>query len=162
MQQANIYYYSRDYDRAIKEFRKAHELHPNFTFTYLYIGFTYSQIDMHEEAIRSMQKVNTLSESPRNVAYLGYVNAVAGNNDKAFQMLDSLLKLSNENLVQHASSMAVLYIGLADNDQALHWLEMAYEHHEYDLNFIKIDPVFDPIRSNPRFIEILKKMGLEK
>ena len=158
---ANYYYYSRDYNRAVNELKKAVELYPNFGFTHLYLSFTYSQLDMQEEAIKSMQKVNTLSDSPRNLAYLGYIYSLSGNDDKAFQILDSLLTLSNQKLIRHAYAIAVLYIGLEDYDQALYWLEKSYENHEYDINFIKVEPIFNLLYDNPRFVELLKKMGLD-
>jgi serine/threonine-protein kinase len=160
--QGTVYYFTRDYDLAVIEFKKAIELYPKFTFTNLFIGLTYSHLNMHDEAIKSIQKLKMLSENPRSVAYLGYVYTKADQHDVAHQLLSSLLKLSKQELIPYACSMAFLYIGLRDNDQAFHWLEIAYEQHDYDLNFIKVDPNFDPIRYDPRFIELLKKMGLEK
>jgi serine/threonine-protein kinase len=161
MQLANYYYYVRDYDRAIHGFQKALELYPNFLFTHLYLSFTFSKVNKHKEAVRSMQKVNSLEQSPRNLAYLGYINAVSGNTNKAVEICDSLTKLSNMELLPHASAMAVLYIGLGDYDQAFYWLEKAYDHREYDLNFLKVEPLFDPLADDQRFTELLKKMGLE-
>jgi serine/threonine protein kinase/predicted Zn-dependent protease len=162
MFRANTYCYARDYNRAIEEFKKARELHPNFTYTHLYLACTYSFVNKHEEAIKSMQKAKMLSDSPKSDAFLGYVYARAGKKDQALQMLDSLLKLPDQTLVQHACSMAFLYIALRYNDQAFYWLEKAYQQRDYELIHLKIDPVFDPVRSDPRFIELLKKMGLEK
>jgi serine/threonine-protein kinase len=160
--QGTVYYFTRNYDPAVIEFEKAIEIYPKFTFTNLFIGLTYSHLNMHEEAIRSLQKLKTLSENPRSVAYLGFVYTKADQHDKAHQLLNSLLKLSEQELIPYAASMAVLYIGLRDFDQAFLWLEIANEQHDYDLNFIKVDPNLDHIRYDPRFIELLKKMGLEK
>jgi serine/threonine-protein kinase len=160
--QASVLYYKRDFNLAVSEFKKALELQPDLTFSNLCIGFSYSHLNMHEEAIRSMQKLKTLSDDPRSVAYLGYVYANANINDKAYQILDSLLNLPQQHLAHYAASMAVLYIGLSDHTQAFQWLETAYKEHDYDLNIIKVDPVFDPIRSDPRFIELLNKMGFDK
>jgi hypothetical protein len=73
-----------------------------------------------------------------------------------------MMKLSNQKLIQFAGDLALLYMALNDNDKAFYWLEKAYEQHDYSLNLAKVDPAFDPMRSDPRFIELLKRMGLEK
>ena len=73
-----------------------------------------------------------------------------------------MTKLSNQKLIQLAGDMALFYMALNDNDQAFYWLEKAYEQHDYSLNWAKVDPAFDPMRSDPRFIELLKKIGLDK
>jgi serine/threonine-protein kinase len=162
MQRAYVYYASREYGQAIKQFKKALELHPNFYVNHEILAYTYSYMNMHEEAIRAAQKANALSENPRNIIALGYVYAMAGKKDKALQILDSMMKLSNQKLIQIAVYIALLYISLNDNDHAFHWLEKAYEQRDYWLTLAKVEPRFDPVRSDPRFIELLKKIGLDK
>ena len=77
-------------------------------------------------------------------------------------MREEMMELSNQKLTQIAGDMALLYIGLNDNEQAFYWLEKAYEQHDWILSWAKVDPRFDPVRSDPRFIELLKRMGLDK
>jgi len=162
MQRASFVYYSRDYDQAIKEFQRALELHPNFSFTHLYLGYTYCMMNKYDEAVRSMQKVKTLSQGPRSDAYLAYAYAVAGKHIQAKHILDSLLILPEQNLNLSAYSVALIYIALGETDQTIHWLEKAYMQHDYELNHVKVDPAFDPVNSDPRFKILLQKMGLEK
>jgi tetratricopeptide (TPR) repeat protein len=116
---------------------------------------------MHEEAIAEAQKAKALSENPWYTAHLAYIYAIAGNNDEAEQMLDEMMKLSNQELIQHASSMALIYIGSKNYDQAFIWLETAYQQRDYWLVTAKGAPEFDPVRSDSRFKELLIKMGLE-
>jgi len=157
-----IYYYTREYYTAVTEFKKAIELYPKFTYTNLFIGLAYSQLNMHEDAIRSMQNLKTIADNPRSNAYLAYAYIKANQHVQAHQLHNSLLQLSKKELIPYAFSVAFLYFGLKDYDQVFHWLEIAYKEHDYDLNFIKIEPIFDPIRSDPRFIGLLNKMGLDK
>ena len=159
---AIFYRFSRDYVQAIKQFKIALELHPNFYPNHEHLAFSYSNMNMHEEAIRAAQKAKVLSGNPHSIAALGYVYAMAGKKDNAIQALNTMMKLSNEELIKFACDMASLYIGLNDNEQAFYWLEEAYEQHDWLLCWVNVEPAFDPIRSDPRFIEILKKMGLDK
>jgi TolB-like protein/Tfp pilus assembly protein PilF len=162
MQRGMFYYYSRDYNRAIKELKKALELHPNFYLNHELLAYSYSAMNMHEEAITAAQKAKAFSGNLHNVAFLGYIYAMAGKKDNAIQALDTMMELSNQKLTQFAGDMAILYIGLNDNEQAFYWLEKAYEQHDWLLSWAKVNQAFDPIRSDPRFIELLKKMGLEE
>jgi serine/threonine-protein kinase len=162
MQRGMFYLISRDYNRAIKELKKALELHPNFYLNHEQMANSYSFMNMHEEAIKSAQKAKALSENPHNVAFLGYVYARAGKKDNAIQALDTMMKLSTQELSKFACDIALIYIGLNDNKQAFYWLEEAFEQHDWFLSWAKAFPAFDPIRSDPRFFELLKKMGLEK
>jgi adenylate cyclase len=156
------YYLTCEYDRAIEELHKTLELYPDFHIAYTHLSRVYSQKSMHEEAIVAAQKARTFSENPRVVAGLGYAYAMAGQEENALSMLDSMMTLSNQKLDLFAGHIAVLYIGLKDTEKAFAWLEKAYKQHDYQLTWAKCDPRFDPLRSDPRFIDLLKRMGLEE
>jgi len=157
-----VYYLAREYDRAIEELHKTLELYPDFHIAYTHLSRVYTQKNMHEEAIAAAQKARTLSENTRVVAGLGYAYAMAGQDEKALHVLDSMMTLSEKELDLFAGHVAVLYIGLKDTEKAFAWLEKAYEQHDYQLTWAKCEPRFDPVRSDPRFVDLLKRMGLEQ
>ena len=81
---------------------------------------------------------------------LGYIYGIAGNRDKALEILNQYLELSKKEFVS-PSHIAIIYIGLGEKDNALEWLEKTYEQNETGLQFIKVDPMFDNLQSDPRF-----------
>jgi tetratricopeptide (TPR) repeat protein len=148
--------------REIKYFNNAIELHPNFYLNYVQVACTYSQVNMHEEAIKEAQKAETLLQNPMGVALLGYVYAMAGKKDKSLQILDKLMRTPEQKLLRIPVSLAVLYISLRDYNQAFYWFDIAFEQRNHWLNYAKVDPRFDPVRSDLRFVEMLTKMGLNQ
>ena len=137
-------------------------LHPDFAPSYHWLSIAYSEKRMYQEAMDASQKAKLLSGNPRSIAYLGYIYAMAGKKNEALKMRDDMMTLSGDRLEQFACPMAILHIGLGQKEQAFFWLEKAYERHDFILNFIKVDPRYDPIRLDPRFEELLIKMGCEK
>ena len=93
------------------------------------------------------------------VAALGHAYALAGKRDEALKVLDELKELSKEKRVS-PGDMALLYTGLGQREQALEWLEKAYEERCGDLAYLKVDPRFDSLRSDPRFQNLLRRIGL--
>jgi hypothetical protein len=96
------------------------------------------------------------------VAQLGYTYAVAGRKPEARKMLDKLDQLSSQKFVP-ADAMAHIYAGLGKKGEAFEWLEKGYERHSLGLGGVdlKIDPVWDPLRSDPRFTDLLRRMNLQ-
>ena len=86
--------------------------------------------------------------------------ALSGNREKARQALADLRELSKRRYVSPFET-AVIYTGLGDKDRALEWLEKAYEDRSFGLTRLKVDPRFDPLRADPRFAGLLRRMGLE-
>lgn len=97
--------------------------------------------------------------SPLAVSCLGSAYAASGQKDEALEMLNQLDKLSKERYVS-SFNRAYIYIALGDMDQAFEYLEKSYVEREILLTYIKVWPYYDPIRSDPRFKALLKKMGL--
>ena len=126
----------------------------------------YEQKGMYKEAIERLQTV-TLGLSyasihhPIPIAVLGHVYALSGRRDDALNMLGVVEEMSTSQYVA-PYWMAVIAIGLGKNDEALAWLEKAFREHDGSMVFLKVDPVFDSIRSDPRLIRLLKKMGLQQ
>ncbi len=116
---------------------------------------------MYNEAIVEVQKAIELSgRNATTIATLGYIYALAERKDEAKKVLDGLLELSKK---EHVSSfhVALVYTCLGQKDQAFEWLEKAYEKRAVHLSQLKVFPLLDSLRSDPRYIALLKKMNLE-
>ncbi|HET8670970.1 MAG TPA: protein kinase, partial [Candidatus Saccharimonadales bacterium] len=154
------YYFARQYDRAIEYYRKALELDPNYSWSYLWIGQAYVEKGMYEEAIAEINKAITLSEgNTRAVATLGYAYAVAGKRGEAQKVI---VELNEQSKLRYVSPyfIAVIHAGLGEKDQAFAWLEKAYQERHPYLTLLKVEPVFDNLRSDPRFQDLLRRVGL--
>ena len=164
-----VLFNARQYGPAAEQARKALELEPTSVLGHERLGVAYLFQDRFADAIREFQTALGLlggrgREAP-NLSRLGYTYARAGRRPEALQMLDQVkaLATSGENVTGgYATSLAELYAGLGDKDQAFAWLARAYEEHDFTLTNLRVYPFFDPLRSNPRFKQLLKKMGLEE
>ena len=121
---------------------------------------------MYTEAIAKLQTL-TMSLSyasirhPIPILVLGHVYAVSGRADDALDMLEVAEEMSTSQYVA-PYWMGVLSIGLGEKDRALAWLERAFREHDGSMVFLKVDPVFDGIRSDPKFIGLLHRMNLDQ
>lgn len=116
---------------------------------------------MYDEAIVEVQKAIELSGRNKNaITTLGYIYMLTERKDEAKKVLDDLLKLSKK---EHVSSfyVALVYTYLGQKDQAFEWLEKAYEERDVYLTQLKVYPLLDSLRSDPRYKALLKKMNLE-
>ena len=154
------YYYARRYDEAIKHCQRALELNPRYSRCHLWIGQAYVQMGKHEAAIAEIKQAVTLSEGHSNpTAALGHAYAVAGKRAEARKVIGELEQLAKQKYVS-PYFIAVIYAGLGDRDQTFAWLEKAYqERHQY-MTLIGVEPVFDPVRSDPRFANLIRRIGL--
>ena len=158
---AAVYHQARRYDQAIEQYQKTLELDPNYFLARNYLGVTYAEKGVYEDAIVELKKAILISPVDlRPKAYLAYTYALAGERGQALKILNELNDLSKHRYVS-SNLRAVIHTGLGDNGQAFEWLESAYQEHDAQLLSIKVDPVWDPLRSDPRFQDLLKKMGLE-
>lgn len=156
---ATHFFYSRQYDKAIEQCCETLELNPNFHVAYCVIGGAYTQQGMYREAIADLQKAISLSPGPEGLTLLGYTHAVAGHRAEARKVLNGLKKLSQRRYVEPAS-IALIYTGLGEREQAFKWLRRAYEHRNELLVMLKVDPRLDALRSDPRFTKLLRRVGL--
>ena len=155
-----IYSLARQNDRAIEEFRKAVELDPNFYPTHYDLGMTYADEGRHQEAIAELEKARTLSgDTERALSGLAYAYAVAGQKAKAKKLLEDLGRLSKRRYVP-AFDIGVIYAALGENDLAFAYLEKAYEDRHPWLIMLRVMPKVDRLRSDPRFEQLLHRVGL--
>jgi TolB-like protein/DNA-binding winged helix-turn-helix (wHTH) protein/Tfp pilus assembly protein PilF len=156
---AMILYYSRQYDRAIDKFRAVREMEPNFPRADMIIN-AYVEKGMFAEALAGAENVRRVGgEGPWNWSTLAYVNGRAGRTAEAQHALEKLQKLNRHQELDQAG-IAWAYIGMGDKDQAFDWLEKAYLQHSNTIITLKVEPGFDPLRSDPRFQDLLRRVGL--
>ena len=153
-------HFARRYDEAIEQIQKALEMDPNFGRGRYLLGLPYEQKAMYREAIAEFQRAVELSGgSPEMLGALGHAYAVSNNREKARQALADLRELSNRRYVAPFDT-ALIYTGLGDQERAFEWLEKAFEDRSYEMSLLKVDPRFDPLRTDPQFARLLRRMGL--
>jgi tetratricopeptide (TPR) repeat protein len=157
MNLAWVFYFNRQYDEAIAQGQKTLELDPNYYATHWIVGQGYRQKGMHEEAIAEFQKsVNLSGGHPIYRAALGHAYAVAGRRDDAVKIINELKDLSTRTYFP-PYFIALIYVGLGDADQAFGWLKQAFTERSPGITFLRAEPMFDPIRSDPRFRDLLRR-----
>jgi serine/threonine protein kinase/Tfp pilus assembly protein PilF len=151
------------HDESMKQIQKAMEINPNSPIVLFLEGYIWAINGMYQKAIDALQKSYELSGRTFQWAHcgLGAIYAMAGQKDKAEEVLQELLRDRKEGYVP-CLSIANNYRGLGNEAKALEWLENAYEEHDVLIVFVKVYPGFEFFRSHPRGKAILKKMGLEK
>jgi serine/threonine protein kinase/Tfp pilus assembly protein PilF len=156
-----IYYFSGQYDKAIAQYRKVLEMDPGFVRAYVTLGSAFGQMGMYQDAIDMIQKAMDLSGDPAKMAPLGRVYALSGNKVEALKVIDELKELSKQRYIS-PYCLALIYASMDEKDQAMNWLQKAYEELVSELIYLKVDPYLNKLRSDPRFKELIKKMHLEK
>ncbi len=149
---------SRRYDEAIVQFQRLIEMDPNYPAAHFSLAQAYQEKGMYDEAIAEAKKANALGRAGGD-AGLAYAYAVAGKRDEAQKILDELKVASKQRYVS-PFNFALIYIGLGDKDQAFEWLNKTFEENPYRIAFIKVQPRFDSLRSDPRFTDLLRRMKL--
>jgi serine/threonine-protein kinase len=154
------YYYARDYGPAIEAAQGALVLDPNGVYPRYELMRAYDGNGNYYRAIEVGERAVTLSNgATRLAAGLAHVYAVAGQKDKARQILADLLADAKNKYVS-AYGIASIYVGLGNKDKALDWLEKACEEHSTALVYVKADPIFADLHAEPRFVAILQRLGL--
>ncbi len=157
-----IFYYARKYEQAIEQYKKALELDPDFARTHFFLGLAYISNSMFEEAIAEIKKAITFSgENTVMLALLASAIAMSGKKDEATKILKDLKKRLKRGYVP-SFNLAILYMGLDEKASAFEWLEKAYQERSSWLVSLKVEPILDGLRSDPRFTALLEKVGLEK
>jgi serine/threonine-protein kinase len=157
-----IKYFLGHYEEAIEQCHKTLEMFPDFFYTHVTLGSIYLQKEMFEEAITEFQQAKVLSGGRDSyIAGLGFAYSAYGDRDKALGELEQLKELSSKKHIR-PFVWAMIYTGLGEKNEAFKWLEMAYKDRNYHLFFIKVNPMFDSLRPDPRFKALLKKMNLEE
>ncbi|MEE8572553.1 MAG: protein kinase [Gemmatimonadota bacterium] len=155
-------YFGRDFESAIDQLRKTRELDPEYVFVHWFLGLAYLGAGMFDEALDTYRRgLELTGEHSAMAAYLGYASARAGKRKDARRILRVLRKRSSEIYVP-SDYFAVVHMGLGELDETFGWLERACRERALHLVFLNADPLFDDIRLDDRFTEILQNVGLQR
>jgi TolB-like protein len=159
----DTFYFSRRYDEAILAYRETLEMDAHFPIARYRIGQIYTQQGEYEEAIAEFEQDMALNRSnPRSpimLAALARTFALAGKRDEALKLLAETEGVAAQRYVA-PWAVSVAYAALGDRDQAFAWMERAYAERSHRLVFLNVDPVFDDLRADPRFADLLRRMNL--
>jgi len=153
------YYYADQYDQAITQLKKTLEREPDFAVAHWRLGLAYAQNGQKREAETEVRNALELSEhNPVFLSALGYVLATEGKNDAARKTLDELHAIRKQRYI-FPNMIANVYIGLGEKDQAVSWLEQAYDDRCSAMCGLLVEPMFDSLRSDVRFQSLMKRLG---
>ncbi len=153
--------YQAKFDAAREQFRKALELDPNFFLPQWGLGWADLEAGKFNDAMVELQKATAMDAPPFVLGFLGYAYAKSGDRAKAQAALAELNKMASRRYVSPFCP-ALIYLGLGDQPRALKGLEKSYQVRSQWIALLKVDNIFDPLRRQPRFIELMKKVGLDK
>jgi len=152
------YNYARRYDEAIAQLHKTLEMDPGFYLAHLVLGQALDAKGAHDAAIVECQKARALNDDPAVLGVLGRSYGLSGKKMEAEKILNQLKKLSQERYVA-AYSFGLVCLGLGDKEEALRWLEQSYQDRAgSDIGYIRVDPLLDPLRGDPRFEALAEKI----
>ena len=165
-------YLARDHDRAIEELQNVLDMDSNFVAAHSVLGNAYLQHGQFDNAMAEYQRVLELSKGVPPVeasmkAIIAHAYAKSGKRGAAKKLLNELLATTGKDeqttpavgLIQH--SVAEIYGALGQKDEAFAWLNKAYEQHDMQMVSLKVNPTVDPLRSDPRFVELVRRVGLQ-
>jgi serine/threonine protein kinase/Tfp pilus assembly protein PilF len=156
-----VYYYSRQYDHAIEALQKTLEMDPNYVSAHSFLGRVYLQKAMYKEALAEFKKEKEPSKGwMQNVETLFAIAYLKmGQIKEAKQILDDMIARAKQEYVS-PYYIALLSFSLSENDLGFEWLDKAYKERDHWLLYLKVEPLFDSIRSDPKFTKLLKNIGL--
>jgi DNA-binding winged helix-turn-helix (wHTH) protein/tetratricopeptide (TPR) repeat protein len=156
----DAFYFARHYGHAVEQYRRAIGVEPQSHWTHLMLGCAYEQQGKFSEAIAELKRARRLNDRPQVLAALGHAYAASGRRAEAQQVIEELQELAERRYVS-PYDIAAVYAGLGEQERALAWLERAYEDRSGWLGlWLKVDPKFDGLRADPRFADLLRRVGL--
>src|SRR5215813_4448853 len=152
-------YYSREYEKSEAQLCNLLELNPRFVRAHVVLGKVYEQQGNHKAALRTLQQAVSLAGTDHaTLLALAQTQAVAGKQDEVRKTLNELQTLAQRSYLS-AGSIALIHAALGEHDLAFEWLERAYENRDIEMVWLKVDPMFDPLRSDPRFAELARRVS---
>jgi len=155
------FYVARQYDLSIEQSRKAIEMEPNFSMAHYTLALALAQKRSYAAAIAEFRRAKSIADVPWNDAGLGYVYAASGKRQEALHVIDDLKSKAKK---RHISpyAIATVYAALGDRSAAFEWLEKAYQDRTPGMTWLKVEPMLDNIRSDPRYANLLHRVGLQE
>ena len=154
-------FHARHYEEAIREFRSELAVRPDDVYALWFLGFALVANHQPEQAIAILEKALTIERSAAVIGVLIRAYAHAGQRQDALRLLAELKKRKQAGYVP-AAAFVNASLGLGDNEQAFAWLERAYQEQSEILTYAKVHPYFDPLRDDPRFVDLVRRVGLDK
>jgi TolB-like protein/Tfp pilus assembly protein PilF len=157
-----ILFHARRYDEAIHELRSVLAVRPDDTDALWTLGFVLIAKGQSLEAIPVLAKtVSIMDRSPGSIELLATAYAHAGRRTEALRLIDELKRRRQKSYIP-AGAFINPYLGLGDYDQAFAWFERAYQEKSNILQFLRVHPFFDPVREDPRFVDLVRRVGLDQ
>jgi TolB-like protein/Tfp pilus assembly protein PilF len=157
---AHPHYYARRFDRVIEECQKLLRMEPGFGVAHQWLSMAYAAKGMLAEAIDEYRRFAvSVPTATRPVALIGNAHARAREREAALACMEELRQLAARRHVP-AIHFAIIHIGLGERDEAFAWLEKAFEERSDQLAFLGVEPLFDPLRDDPRFASLLRRLRL--
>jgi eukaryotic-like serine/threonine-protein kinase len=156
---AAIYGYARQNDQAIAQLRKIVEMDPNWYLAHMVLCETYNFKGQFAEAIAECEKAKGLNDDPAVLSFLAVAYARSGKREEAMKIVTQMHELARQRYVP-AYGFGYAYAALDDKDQAFKWLERSLQDRGWEITYIKVDPGIDSLRSDPRFDDLVKRLGL--
>lgn len=155
------YYYARQYDQVIQQEANTLEMDPQFWLSYINLGRAFIQKGMHDRALAELRKAREAAPGNTEVlSFLGFAYAGADQPAEGLKILAELQERARQSYVP-PYHFAILHTGLGDQDRAFAQLERAFELHAVDLFTLKVEPMFDTLRADKRFADLLRRVGLD-
>lgn len=155
-----ILFFSRRYDEATKQFQKTLEIDPSYLMMYAYLAEVSMEKGMRQEAITEMERVHALAPDEAEItSVLGQAYALAGRREEALQIAERLGRLEKESQFL-SKELAILYVSLGDKDRAIEILKTGVEKHHAVVTEIRVDPRLTSLRTDPRFADLVHRIGL--
>ena len=159
---AGIFFLARQYEQVIEYAEKTLELEPDYAHAHYFMGLGYEQKRLYGKAIAALKKgISPLGHSPGTTAALAHAYGMAGARSDVLKLLKLLKDLPNEKYVS-SYDFALLFLGLGEKDQACEWLAKAYEERSSGFAFARVDPRLDVLRSDPRFVDLVRRMNFPR
>ena len=155
-----VSFLARDYDQAIEQCSKVIDMDPTFGLAYFYRGLAYEQKGLFDKAVSDLEFARGAQSRPTTLGALGHAYAIAGNKTKAQALLRDLEELSRKRYFP-GFQLALIYIGLGENDKAFAALENSYRDRYPGVIHINVEPRLDSIREDPRFKDLVQRIGLQ-
>jgi len=156
---AAIYGYARQYDQSIGQLRKIIEMDQNWYVAHMILCQTYDYKGQFAEAIAECERARGLNDDPAVLSLLAYAYARSGKREEAMKIVGQMHELARQRYVP-VYGFGVAYAGLGDNDQAFQWLERSLQDRAWEINYLNVDSNMDSLRSDPRFDDLVRRVGL--
>jgi TolB-like protein/Tfp pilus assembly protein PilF len=157
---AAAYYFGREYQRAVDECEKAEQLDAEYFMLHFIAGRAYMRLNEHARAIAHLKQARTeTGEMPLMDAALGLAYAVSGKKAETLKLAEAFKSAARKRYIP-PTYFGMLFAGLGDKDKAMMWLEKAYEDRADGLTWLNVEPMLDEVRSDPRFQNLIRRIGL--